>query len=117
MKFAALYFVVVAFALISSSCSSVPASAAMGDVKKGMSKEEVRSVMQSHGLEAEDSRSRPSGGWEVYGQDPFAAGAMASEFERESGQRVESAEVYHAPRETGASVINLYYDGSGRLIR
>lgn len=103
-------------ALLASSCS-VPGSAAMGDIKEGMSKDQVRSVMQSHGLKPDDSRERPSAGWEIYGQDPFAAGSMASEFERETGQRAESAEVYHVPGDTGASVINLYYDGSGRLIR
>lgn len=89
----------------------------MSGIKKGMSKEQVRSVMQSNGLKPDDSRKRPSGGWEVYGQDPFAAGSMANEFERKTGQQVESAEVYHVAGQTGSSVINLYYDSSGRLLR
>lgn len=106
----------MAFAILASSCS-VPGTAAMGDIKEGMSKEQVGSVMQSHGLKPDDSRKRPAGGWKSHGQDPFAAGSMANEFEHKTGQRVESAEVYHVPQDTGASVINLYYDGSGRLIR
>lgn len=116
MKTMRSIFAALASALLASSCS-VPGTEAMGNIKEGMSKAQVSSVMQSHGLKPDDSRKRPSGGWEVYGQDPFAAGSMANEFERETGQRVDSAEVYHVPRDTGASVINLYYDASGKLIR
>ncbi|MEM1083532.1 MAG: hypothetical protein AAGI48_05380 [Verrucomicrobiota bacterium] len=89
----------------------------MKEIREGMSKEQVHAVMQSHGLRADSSRKRPSGGWETHGHDPFAAGSMASEFEERTGHWVESAEVYHVPSQTGASVINLYYDGSGKLIR
>jgi len=88
----------------------------MSEITAGMGKEQVRSVMQSHGVNLEDGRKRPSGGWEVYGQDPFAAGSMANAYERETGQRVEWAEVYQANDDSGSSVINLYYDSSGGLI-
>lgn len=111
-----LMFPALASALSLMSCS-VPGSAAMGEINEGMSKEEVRTVMQSHGLRPDDSRKRPPGGWEIYGQDPFAAGSMANEFEQKTGKQVGSAEVYHVPGKAGSSVINLYYDGAGRLVR
>jgi hypothetical protein len=116
MKATFLFSAATLMAILSVSCS-VPGSAVMSDIQKGMSKEQVHSVMQSHGLKPDDSRKRPVGGWKTYGQDPFAAGSRASEFESETGQRVESAEVYYLARDTGASVISLYYDSSGRLIR
>jgi len=107
---------VVLAALLSASCA-VPGSAAMTDLQAGMSREQVGATMRSHGLKPDDSRGRPSGGWTTYGQDPFAAGIMAGEFERETGQRVEWAEVYHIAGPDGSSVIHLYYDGAGRLLQ
>lgn len=109
--------VVAVCAILAMSCAGTPGAAAMGGVREGMSREQVGAVMQSHGLRPDDSRKRPSGGWKTYGQDPFAAGSAAHEFEQRSGHRVEWAEVYHVPSDTGASVINLYYDGSGNLVR
>lgn len=99
-----------------ASCS-MPGSGAMDDLEAGMSKNQVRSVMQSHGLRPDDARDRPSGGWKTHGRDAFAAGSSAGTIESETGQRVGSAEVYHIPGDRGAAVINLYYDESGRLIR
>jgi hypothetical protein len=82
MKLPSLLFLGLAFAILSVSCS-VPGSAAMRQIHKGMSKEEVRSVMQSHGLRPDDSRKRPAGGWPIQGRDPFAAGSKAGIFEQD----------------------------------
>lgn len=89
----------------------------MEGLNAGMSKAQVRSVMQSHGLKPDDSRTRPPGGWSNQTVDPFAAGRTADEFERKTGQQVSSAELYYIPDGEGNSVINLYYDAAGRLIR
>lgn len=89
----------------------------MNELTAGMSQGEVRSVMQSHGLKPDDTRNRPAGGWTTHTIDPFAAGRTASAFEQDTGQQVESAELYYVPDQRGNSVINLYYDAEGRLIR
>ncbi|MGB1129657.1 MAG: hypothetical protein ACPG4K_06390 [Haloferula sp.] len=116
MKRFGFYLVVLLWVAAVSSCS-VPGSAAMGQLKEGMSKDQVRAVMQSHGLAPDDSRKRPAGGWKSHGNDPFEAGSKASQFESETGHRVASAEIYHIPGDRGSSIINLYYDDSGRLVR
>jgi len=116
MNLPRLYLSLFGLILSLVSCS-VPGSAAMGELKEGMTKDQVRSVMQSHGLKPDDVSERPSGGWKTHGSNPFEAGSSAGTFESKTGQRVESAEIYHIPGERGASIINLYFDGSGRLVR
>ena len=107
----------VSFGMFLASSCSMSGNAVMDGIKEGMTRDQVNGVMRSRGLKAEDSRRRPSGGWKTYGQDPFAAGVSAAAFESETGHHVEWAELYYQAGSRSASVINLYYDANGQLVR